>query len=215
METSITSLRRAVKDGDALGSLPDLEADCQRKASTFNSQETFPVYSEDTADIYPVNSTPIRDPEIDFSFSFQDFLETETALSSKPSSINGEEFDGDLNLPSPVVVPITKFFPANLDIMEEKKAEITAKWREVNVQMRVFTVNQLKATNRKAHYQIVSEKIETLLANLLNLYEELFGMIVDKDGDEMKAEQEKCTQQEGEIKDFLSNLTSWKGRKLK
>ena len=30
VETSITSLRRAVKDGDALGSLPDLEADCQR-----------------------------------------------------------------------------------------------------------------------------------------------------------------------------------------
>ena len=72
--------------------------------------------------------------------------------------------------------------------------------------MRVFTVNHLKATNRKAPYPIVSEKIETLLANLLNLYEELFDMIVDKDGDEMKAEQEKCTQQEGEIKDFLSNL---------
>ena len=41
---------------------------------------------------------------------------------------------------------------------------------------------------------------------MLNLYKELFDMIVDKDGDEMKAEQEKCTQQEGEIQDFLSNL---------
>ena len=211
METSITSLRRAVKDGDALGSLPDLEADCQRTISIpilseINSQETFPVYSEDIADIYPINSTPVRDPAVDISFSFQEFLETETVLSSNPSSINGEEFNGDLDLPSPVVLPITKFFPANLDIMEEKKAEITAKWREVTIQMRVFTINQLKATNRKARYPIVSEKIETLLANLLNLYEELFDMIVDKDGDEMKAEQEKCTQQEGEIKDFLSNL---------
>ena len=128
VETSITSLRRVVKDGDALGSLPDLEADCQRKASTFNSQEMFPVYSEDTADIYPVNSTPIRNPEIDFSFSFQDFLETETLLSSNPSSINGEEFKGDLDLPSPTVLPVTKFFPAKLEIMEGKKDEITAKW---------------------------------------------------------------------------------------
>ena len=90
--------------------------------------------------------------------------------------------------------------------MEEKKAEITAKWREVKIQMRVFTVNDLKATNRKARYPIVSEKIETLLVNLLNLYDELFDMIVDKDGDEMKAEQERCTQQEGKIQDFLSNL---------
>ena len=130
METSITSLWRVVKDGDALGSLPDLEADCQRKPSnlSLNSQETFPVYSEDTADIYPVNSTPIRNPETDISFSFQEFLETETVLSSNPSSINGEEFNGDLDLPSPVVLPTTKFFPAKLDIMEEKKAEITAKW---------------------------------------------------------------------------------------
>ena len=62
----------------------------------------------------------------------------------------------------------------------------------------------LKATNRKACYPIVSEEIKTLLVNLLNLHEELFDMIVD--GDEMKAEQEKCTQQEGEIKSFLSNL---------
>ena len=81
--------------------------------------------------------------------------------------------------------------------MEEKKAEVTAKWREVKNTMRVFTVNHLKATNGKACYPIVSEKIETLLVNLLNLYEELFDMIVDKDGDEMKAEQERCTQQEG------------------
>ena len=72
--------------------------------------------------------------------------------------------------------------------------------------MRVFTVNHLKATNRKARYPIVSKQIETLLVNLLNLYDELFDMIVDKDGDEMKAEQERCTQQEGKIQDFLSNL---------
>ena len=192
------------KDGDALGPLPDLEADCQRKALSFNSQETFLVYSEDTEDNFPVNSTLIRNPEIDFSLSFQNFLETEIVLSSNPSSINGEEFNGDLSLPSPVVVPITKFFPANFDIMEEKKAEVTAKWREVKNTMRVFTVNDLKATNRKAHYPTVSEKIETLLVNLLDLYEELFDMIVDKGGDEMKAELEKCTQQEGEINDFLS-----------
>ncbi len=70
----------------------------------------------------------------------------------------------------------------------------------------MFTVNHLKATNCKAHYPIVSEEIKTLLVNLLNFYEELFDMIVDKDGDEMKAEQKKCTQQEGEIQDFLSNL---------
>ena len=101
METSITSLKRAVKDGDALGSLPDLEADCQRTISipilseinsqeTFvvysedqvnvylvNSQERFAVYSEDSADIHPVNSTPVRDPAVNISFSFQEFLETE------------------------------------------------------------------------------------------------------------------------------------------
>merc|ERR1712115_39407 len=34
------------------------------------------------------------------------------------------------------------------------------------------------------------------------LYQELFDMIRD----EMKAKQEKCTQQEGEIKDFMSSL---------
>ena len=84
--------------------------------------------------------------------------------------------------------------------MEKKKAEVAAKWREVKTQMEVFTVNDLKVTNRKIRYPTVSEKIETLLANLLILYEELFDM---KDGDKMK---EKCTQQKGEIKDFLSNL---------
>ena len=72
--------------------------------------------------------------------------------------------------------------------------------------MRVFTVNQLKATNRKAPYPTVSERIETLLASLIILYEELFDMITDKDGDEMKTEQDRFTQQESEIKDFLSSL---------
>ena len=116
------------KDGNALGPLPDLEADCQRKALSFNSQETFLVYSEDIRDNSPVNSTLVRNPEIDLSTSFQNFLETEIVFSSNPSSINGEEFKGDLSLPSPVVVPITKFFPAKFDIMEEKKAEVIARW---------------------------------------------------------------------------------------
>ena len=94
-----------------------------------NFQERFAVYSEDRADFYPVNSTPIRNPETDISFSFQEYLETEIVLSSNPSSINEEEFDGDLSLPSPAVVPTTKFFPAKVDVtVEEKKAEITAKW---------------------------------------------------------------------------------------
>ena len=107
METSITSLRRVVKDGDALGSLPDLEADCQRKPipnlkginlqETFvvysedqvniylvNSQERFAVYSEDRADFYPIHSTPAHDPAVHISFSFQEFLEIETVLSSNP-----------------------------------------------------------------------------------------------------------------------------------
>ena len=70
VETSLTSLRRAVSDGDALGSLPVPEADCQRKTSIsslseINSQERFLVYSEDQVDIYPVNSTPVHNPEID------------------------------------------------------------------------------------------------------------------------------------------------------
>ena len=68
--------------------------------------------------------------------------------------------------------------------------------------MEVFPINDLIARNRKVRYPTVSEKIETLLANLLILYQELFDMIRD----EMKAEQGKCTQQEAEIKDFLSNL---------
>ena len=81
VETSTISLRRVDKDGNALGPLPDLEADCQRKALSFNSQETFLVYSEDTGDNFPVNSTLVRNPEIDLSTSFQNFLETEIVLS--------------------------------------------------------------------------------------------------------------------------------------
>ena len=63
--------------------------------------------------------------------------------------------------------------------MEEKKAEIIAKWREVTTQMRVFLINHL---NRKARYPVVSEKIETSLVDLIILYNELFDKIVDKDG---------------------------------
>ena len=70
--------------------------------------------------------------------------------------------------------------------------------------MKVFTINNLTARNRKARYSTVSEKIETILVNLVYLYEDLLDIIVDKNGDEMKAEQEKCTSQEGEIKHFLS-----------
>ena len=77
--------------------------------------------------------------------------------------------------------------------MEEKKAEITAKWRAVNAQMRVFPINKLKPTNYKVCYPVISEKIETLLADLIILYDELFDKIADKDGDEMKVEQERCT----------------------
>ena len=90
--------------------------------------------------------------------------------------------------------------------MEEKKVKIAVKWQEATAQMRVFTVNNLKAHNRKVSYPTVSDKVETLLANLLIFYQELFDMIVDKSGDEMKVEQEKCIQQETEIKRFLSNL---------
>ena len=90
--------------------------------------------------------------------------------------------------------------------MEEKKAEVVARWREVKNTMRVFTVNDLKPTNRKACYPAVSQKIETLLVNLLDSYDELFDMMADKDGDEMKAEQQKCIQQESEIKNFLSSF---------
>ena len=99
------------------------------------------------------------------------------------------------------------FSPAKLDvIVEEKKEEIIVKWREAHAQMRVFSINRLTASNYKTRYPLISDKIETVLANLLILYHELFDKIVDKDGDEMKAEQERCTQQEDEIKDFLSNL---------
>ena len=98
------------------------------------------------------------------------------------------------------------FFRSHLDIMDERKAEINIQWRKAKAQMRVFTVKDLKAHNRKVHYPIVSEEVRTLLVNLLILYEELFDTIVDKDGDEMKAEQEKCIQHKTEIKEFLSNL---------
>ena len=90
--------------------------------------------------------------------------------------------------------------------MEEKKAEITAKWQEANAQMRVFSINKLKIFNYKTRYPVVSEKIETSLVNLTILYDELFDKIVDKDGDEMEAEQERRTQQEDKINDFLSKL---------
>ena len=143
---------------------------------------------------------------INISSSFQEFLESEAALSSNPSSINGEEFKDDLDLLSPAVLPVTKFFPAKLEIMEGKKEEINGKWREVSIQMRVFTVNHLKLINRKARYPTVSEKVETLLHNLLTLYEQLYDLIADKEGEEINAAQEECTQREGEIQDFLSNL---------
>ena len=98
METSTISLWRADQDGDALGSLPDLEADCQRKPipnlKEINLQETFAVYSEDQlnvylvnfqnfkisrfavysedrADFYLVNSTPVRNPEVDIFSLFK------------------------------------------------------------------------------------------------------------------------------------------------
>ena len=66
--------------------------------------------------------------------------------------------------------------------MEEKKAEVAAQWQKAKVQMRVFTSNDLTAHNRKVRYPIVSKQIETLLVNLLYLYEELFDTIVDKMG---------------------------------
>ena len=72
--------------------------------------------------------------------------------------------------------------------MEEKKAEVTAKWREVSAQMRVFSFNKI---NYKTRYPIVLEKVETLFASLIILYDELFDKIAD--GDEMKTEQERCT----------------------
>ena len=90
--------------------------------------------------------------------------------------------------------------------MEEKRAEIAAEWRKAKIQMKMFPVKRLKATNYKHRYLDVSEKIETLLENLLNLHEEFFDLIEDKDGTEMKAEDERCAQQEREIQDFLSDL---------
>ena len=84
--------------------------------------------------------------------------------------------------------------------MEEKKAEVAAQWRKVKTQMRVFTINDLKTFNRKDQYPVISEKIETLLANLLILYDQLFDM---KAGDKIK---ERYTQQKGEIKGFLTKL---------
>ena len=72
--------------------------------------------------------------------------------------------------------------------------------------MRVFTVNELTAINRKNRYPTVSERIETLLTRLIILYSELFDTITDKDGDEMKTEQDRLAQQESEIKEFLSSL---------
>ena len=92
------------------------------------------------------------------------------------------------------------FFPAKVDvIVEEKKKEITVKWQEAYTQIRVFSTNRLTASNYKTCYPLISDKIETVLASLLILYYELFDKIVDKDGDEMKAEQERCIQQEGNI----------------
>ena len=98
------------------------------------------------------------------------------------------------------------FFRSHLDIMDERKVEINIQWREVKAHMKAFTVKDLKAYNRKVRYPVVSKEVGTLLVNLLILHEELFDTIVDKDGDEMKAEQEQCIPQEGEIKEFLSNL---------
>ena len=69
--------------------------------------------------------------------------------------------------------------------------------------MRVFSINKI---NYKTRYPIVFEKVETLFASLLILYKEFFDMITDKDGDNIKTEQERCTQQEGKIQDFLSSL---------
>ena len=98
------------------------------------------------------------------------------------------------------------FFPARIDVTVEekkgeKKEEIIVKWREAYAQMRVFSINKL---NYKARYPLISNKIETLLANLLILYYEIFDKIVDED--EMKAEQQRCIQQEDNIKKFLIKL---------
>ena len=142
-----------------------------------NSQQTLPVYSEDIVDNYSYISTSVQDLVVDISL-FQEFLEKETVLSNH-SSINVEEFNSKPGLPYFVVVSTINLFLANLDIMEEKKEEIATKWREVTAQMRAFPIKKLKVNNYKARYQVVSDKIETLLTNLLILYYELFDKIVD------------------------------------
>ena len=59
------------------------------------------------------------------------------------------------------------FSTAKIDvIVEAKKVEITSKWQIVKAQMEVFTVNDLKAHNRKVSYPTVSDRVETLLAKL-------------------------------------------------
>ena len=90
--------------------------------------------------------------------------------------------------------------------MEAKKQEIIAKWREVSIQMRIFTVNHLKTTNRNARYPTISGKVETLLFHLLTLYEELFDQFEDKDAENMNAERAECAQREQDIQDYLSSL---------
>ena len=106
-----------VKLKTVIGSLPDLNGDCLLRHCLW--KPFIPVFSENqlarnvhrpTKNVHLVN--------------IQEFLETKIVFSSNPSSIYGEEFNADLDLP----LPITKLFPANLDIMEKKKAEITAKW---------------------------------------------------------------------------------------
>ena len=84
--------------------------------------------------------------------------------------------------------------------MDEKKGEAAVKWREIKTQMQVFTIDNLTIRNRKARYPIISEKIKTLLANLLFLHDQLFDMKV---GDKIK---ERYIQQKGEIKSFLTRL---------
>ena len=91
-----------------------------------NSQQTLPVYSEDTADNYSITLKSVRDLVVDISL-FQEFLKRDCTLSNH-SSINIEEFNSKQGLPYFVVVSTINFFLANLDIMEEKKEEIATKW---------------------------------------------------------------------------------------
>ena len=98
------------------------------------------------------------------------------------------------------------FSPAKLDvIVEEKKEEIIVKWREAHAQMRVFSINRLTASNYKTRYPLISDKLETVLASLLISYYKLFDRILDKNGNEMKAEQQRCIQQEDEKRTFYQN----------